>query len=252
MIFKRVWRSMKEEFKQRFVLNRTYLPRESQFGADEQMIRREDYSMSADLIAPVANPNISSVTMKLQTATAVKQSAASTPGYDLAEVELIWLDNLEVENVNIIYPGPGKVPPDHMAPNPKAMVENLKNQREQMKLEAKKIEWANQLMETQRVNNAKIRLLEAQALKAASEANAADAQTKIEAFNQLIEMHTQLGEQLNQRIATLLGESDGTSNDGAGVRGVEGKSGNQGDSGVSVSMPGGVEVSVGQGAAQPR
>jgi len=147
MIFKRVWRSMKEEFQQRFKLNRIYLPRSTAFGSDNQVIRREDYSMASDQIAPVANPNVSSVTMKLQTALMVKQSAMATPGYDIAETERTWLDNLEVENVNIIYPGPGKVPQGHEAPNPKAAVEMMKLQGKQMEVEAKKMQWANELME---------------------------------------------------------------------------------------------------------
>lgn len=252
MIFKRVWRSMKEEFKQRFALNRTYLPRSSKFGSGDEMIRREDYiAAAADLIAPVANPNVSSITMKLQTAGAVKQSAMATPGYDLAEVERVWLDNLEVENVDVIYPGPGKVPEGHQAPNPKAAVEMIKQQSVKLKLEAEKMKWANHLMEAQRLNSAKIRLLEAQAMKAASEAHGAQAALQIEAFEQLLKMHEQLGDQMNKQISTLLGEGDGSENsDGGGVSGSQGQSGNAGDSSVSVSVPGGSQVSVGDGAAQ--
>lgn len=252
MIFKRVWRSMKEEFKIRFMLNRVYLPRSTTFGSENQVIRREDYSMSSDLIAPVANPNISSVTMRMQTALMVKQASMGTPGYDIAETERNWLDNLEVENVNQVYPGPGKVPQGHEAPNPKAAVEMMKLQGIQMKLEADKMKWANQLMADQRLNNAKIKLLEAQAMAAVADANAADAATKIEAFEQLIQMHEQMGDQLNKRIATLLGEGDGKTSDGGGVSGVEGEHGDQGNSNVSVSMPGGVKVAVGGGAAQSR
>ena len=252
MIFKRVWRSMKEEFKQRFALNRIYLPRSFKFGSGEETIRREDYiAAAADLIAPVANPNVSSVTMKLQTALAVKQSAMATPGYDIAEVEKIWLENMEVENISVIYPGPGKVPPEHTAPNPKAAVEQMKLQGIQMKLEAEKMKWANHLMEEQRLNSAKIRLLEAQAIQAAADADATKAATHIEAFEQLLKLHEQLGDQMNKQISTLLGEGDGSKgSDGGGVSQSEGKSGDEGDSGVSVEVPGGSKVTVGDGATQ--
>jgi hypothetical protein len=92
--------------------------------------------------------------------------------------------------------------------------------------------------------------MEAQAMKAASEANAADAALKIEAFDRLIQMHKDYGDMLNKRIAALTGEGNaGESSDGGGVRGMEGKSGDQGDSSVSVKVPGGSEVSVGNGAA---
>jgi chaperonin GroES len=252
MIFKRVWRSMKEEFKQRFTLNRIYLPRSAKFGSGEEVIRREDYiAAAADLIAPVANPNVSSVIMRLQTAMAVKQAAAGTPGYDISEVEKVWLDNLEVENVDVIYPGPGKVPQANQAPNPKAAVEQMKLQGIQMKLEAEKMKWANHLMEEQRLNTAKIRLIEAQAMKAASEAHGAQAALQIEAFEQLLKMHEQLGDQMNKQISTLLGEGDGSENsDGGGVSQSQSKSGDESDSSVSVSVPGGSKVSVGDGAAK--
>lgn len=252
MIFKRVWRSMKEEFKQRFALNRVYLPRSFKFGSGNTTVRREDYiAAAADLISPVANPNVSSITMKLQTAMAVKQAAMGTPGYDIAEVERIWLDNLEVENIGVIYPGPGKVPQENMAPNPKAAVEQMKLQGIQMKLDAEKMKWANHLMEEQRLNTAKIRLIEAQAMKAASEAHGAQAALQIEAFEQLLKMHEQLGDQMNKQISSLLGEGDGTKGaDGGGVSQSQSKSGDQGDSNVSVSVPGGSEVSVGAGASK--
>lgn len=252
MIFKRVWRSMKEEFKQRFNLNRIYLPRSTKFGSDEQTIRREDYSAAkADLIAPVANPNVSSITMKLQTAMAVKQSAMATPGYDIPEVERIWLENLEVENIEVIYPGPGKVEQGHEAPNPKAAVEMLKLQGVKMKVDAEKMKWANHLMEDQRLNNAKIHLLEAQAMAAAADADGAQAAMKIEAFEQLLKLHNELGDQMNKRISALLGEGNGeSSSDGGGVSGMDGQSSDSGDTGVSVSVPGGSKVSVGPGGAK--
>jgi hypothetical protein len=254
MIFKRVWRSMKEEFKQRFALNRIYLPRSFKFGSSNQTISREDYiAAAADMIAPVANPNVSSITMKLQTAGAVKQSAMSTPGYDISEVERIWLDNLEVENIDVIYPGPGKVPQENQAPNPKAAVEMLKLQGVQMKIEAEKMKWANHLMEEQRLNNAKIRLLEAQAMKAASEAHGAQAALQIEAFEQLLKMHEELGDRMNKQISALLGEGDGSKDSKrGGVSQSESESGDKGSNSVSLEVPGGSKVSVGNGAAQSR
>lgn len=250
MIYKRVWRAMKAEFKVRYNINRVTLPSTENFGHGKDFIRREDYTGSPDQVAPVANPNVSSTVMKLSTAMTVKQSAMGTPGYDLAEVERQFLEVLEVDNVDQVYPGPGKVPPGHEAPNPKAAVEMLKLQGKQMDIKAKQQQWANELMAEQQLNQAKIKLLEAQAMKAAAEAQGAQAAAQIEAFEQLINAHKEYGDMLNKRVATMLGGGDGQSNDGEGVSNMEGKSGNSSDSGVSVNVPGGSEVSVGSGSAK--
>lgn len=256
MSYKAVWRCMKQEFRRRFELNRDFLKQEEKFGSGQEFIRKEDYSVNSDFIAPVANPNITSIMMKTTQAAAVKQSAMTTPGYDLYEVELRFLDTLEIEDVGIIYPGPGKVPEGHSPVNPKVAVEQMKMQLGQMKIQEAKMKWANELMEEQRLNNAKIKLLEAQAMAAAADANAVIAAQKIEAFEQLIQMHSEYGDQLNKRISALLGEGGEGDNqqtdDGGGLRKLEGQQSNaSGAKPVSVQVPGGSQVSVGGGGVQP-
>lgn len=249
--FKSVWRSMKNEFQLRFNLNKNFCREHQDFGPAKDFIRAEDYTVNPEQIAPVANPNISSASMKMQTATMVKQSAMATPGYDIYEVEKQWLEAQEVEGIDIIYPGPGKVPQEHMAPNPKAAVEQMKLQGIQMKLEAEKMKWAHELQEEHRLNEAKIRLLEAQALKAASEAQGSAAAQLIEAYNDLIQMHKSTNDMINKRIQALAGEGGEDDSDGGSVSGVEGKSNDSGDSsGVSLQVPGGSNVAVDSGSVQ--
>jgi chaperonin GroES len=249
MTFKRFWRSMKEELKRRYDLNREYMPvGQKNFGPGDDFIRREDYTGNPDQIAPVANPRITSTVMRVNQAIIVKQASAATPGYDIAEVEKSFLESIEIEGIERVYPGPGKVPPEHTMPNPKAMVEQMKLQAKQLDIRSKQLEWANRLMEERRVNDAKIRLMEAQALKAASEANAADAAQKIEAFNQLIEMHKSYGEQMQANIKALLGGGSGEDSNGGGVRDMEDSSSQRDDSSVSLKVPGGSNVSVGNGS----
>src|SRR5208282_554054 len=79
MIFKRVWRSMREEFKKLYKLNKQFLISHKDFGAGNDFIRREDYSGNVDQIAPVADPNITSTTMQIYQAAAVHQLAFTTP-----------------------------------------------------------------------------------------------------------------------------------------------------------------------------
>ncbi len=60
MIFKRVWRSLKEEFKKLYGLNAMYLRTHQTFGPNSEMVMREDYIGDPDQIAPVANPAVTS------------------------------------------------------------------------------------------------------------------------------------------------------------------------------------------------
>jgi chaperonin GroES len=250
MIFKRVWRCMKEEFKRRYEINAHYLDLSVKFGSGEDFIRKEDYTGSPDQIAPVANPRITSAIMRVTQSTAVKQASVGTSGYDIYEVEKAWLHSMEVEGIDIIYPGPGKVSPEHTFTNPKVAVEQLKVQAIQMKVQAEMQKFANQLLEDQRVNNAEIQLLQAQAAKAATEADAAKAASTLQTFQMLIDARMKMGDMVNKRIQALLGGGSNAGSDGGGVRGLEGPSEHEGDSSVSLKVPGGSQVSVGNGAAK--
>jgi len=88
-IYKRVWRSMKEEFKKLYMLNRVFLPMTTSFGEAESKVLREDYLGDPNRISPVADPSITSESQRLQQAMAIKQAAATTPGYNPMEVEKI-------------------------------------------------------------------------------------------------------------------------------------------------------------------
>lgn len=62
-IYKRIFRSMKKEFKKLFRLNAIYLPDEEYFNFNdsEQFIARDDYNMGDIAIAPVADPNATDI-----------------------------------------------------------------------------------------------------------------------------------------------------------------------------------------------
>lgn len=254
MIFKRVWRSMKEEFKKRYRLNGKFLNLSQNFGPSGDFIRKEDYRGSPDQIAPVANPRMSSLVLRIQQATAVKQSAMATPGYSVPDVEKEWLRALEVEPIDRLYPGPDKVPP---LPNPKAMVEQMKLQGQQMKIEAEKQEWANKLMEERRMNNAKIAQLEAQSIKLMAEAQATGTTeqvsviaAKIKAFEAMIQAHKDYGEMVNDRIKALMGGEGGQTSDATGVSRANGQSLDAGAQGVPAAGAGQAGPPMGAGTIQ--
>ena len=219
MIFKRVWRSMKEEFKKLYKLNSTYLPMTLHYGGKEDIIRQEDYKANADLIVPVADPNVTSSSQRITQAQLLREAAHTVPGYDVALVEKNFLRALKVDGIEVFYPGADKVPP---LPNPKMQLEEMKLNAKKMQLEHDQMKWTNTLMEERRVNNAKIAHLEAQCIQILKEVGEADAEMRLKEFDasiQALKMH-------NDMIDSRLKAMGDSSNEGerSGIPGMGGAS----------------------------
>ena len=182
-ILKRLWRGMKDEFRKIYRLNALFLPETTHFGEAGAEIDREAYFGSAAQIVPAADPNSSSPTQRAQTAVAIKQAASTTPGYDLKEVERNFLRALRVDSIDRLYPGPDKIPPP---PNPKMVIEQGKQQVAMARLQQEQQKFMAEMVEQQRVNEAKILQLEAQAAKLLADANGVDLGHEIAALNAAI------------------------------------------------------------------
>jgi len=221
MIFKRVWRSMKEEFKKLHKLNSMYLPQKQSFGTGKSYALREDYKGNADLVVPVADPNIVSRATRIAQAGGMRTAAMQVPGYNVPEVEKNFLRALGVEEVDKFYPGADKVPP---LPNPKAALEQLKLQGKQMEVQAKVQMFKMQLMEERRKMNAEIAKLEAEALKLMADAQVEHAALRLEMFDKIINAFKIRSDMINERLEALKGEEG----DGGGVQKLESGPGNAG------------------------
>lgn len=201
-IFKRLWRSSKEEFQKLFKLNGIFLPLDMpQVGG----ATRKDYLGSEKAIAPVADPNVTSETQRVQLAAAVKAAAQTTPGYNKDEVERRYLRALQVEGIEQLFPGTAGTPPPK---DPKVALQELKEQgatqRLQMELQAQQQEFAMTLMEERRVNNAKILDLMASADEAAANAQSEQAYAQVAMVNAEITKLKSRNEVVNSRIDALL------------------------------------------------
>jgi hypothetical protein len=198
-IFKRVWRSMKEEFKKLYILNGIYLPETGQSypGGKAQ---KADYLPSPTDIVPAADPKVVSEMQRIQIAAAVADRASKTPGYDPEAVEKNLLRAWRVEGATSLYPGIAKFPPQ--GEDPKVTIQKMKQQDHQLKVKQDNIQFALTLMEDQRVNNAKILELRANALKLSEDARseqawatvaAVEASVKaLEAHNNTIMKHIEM------------------------------------------------------------
>ena len=224
-IYKRIWRSMKEEFKKLYRLNSVFLPETTMFGEQQDRILREFYKGDPNRITPVADPSITSEQQRMQQAMALKQAAMTTPGYNIPEVERNYLRALHVDNVDIVYPGPEKLPPPV---NPKVQIEQLKQQTKQLTLQADMQQFVAELIETRRLNNAKILQLEAQAAKLLAEADGVDAGHQIAAFDAAIGALKAQDQSVRGQIETMMKimEKENETSDRAGVEGVAAAPGN--------------------------
>ena len=215
-IFKRVWRSMKEECKKLYKLNAVYLPTVTSFGPEGTKALREDYKGDPNRIIPSADPAVTSDEEQMRQAVALKQAAMTTPGYDPVAVERNYLRALKIDSPETYYPGPDKVP---AGKDPKIALQELKNAAEAAKLKQDQMQFLIATMEEQRVNTATIENLRAQSAKYLAEVRGAEAGQQIAAFDSALGALKSHDEALRARIELMMKSMEsgnGTSKPGEG------------------------------------
>lgn len=105
-IFKRVYRSMRSEFRKLYNLNAVYLDPQQYFEYQDSDIQilRTDYTADPKDLIPAADPNAFSNKEKTEKAILIKQNAMQTPGYDPIQVEKLWLEAMDIPNARQLYP----------------------------------------------------------------------------------------------------------------------------------------------------
>lgn len=221
VVFKRVWRSMKEEFKKRHGLNALFLAPERKFGTGGAFIRREDYSSNPDLVVPVADPNVTSSGARFMQAQAVRAASQQVPGYDPQEVEKNFLRAMRIEGIDKLYPGPDKVPP---APNPLVQKEEMRLKAKLMELQHDKWKTVVELMKSREHLDAQIMKLRAESLAIIKKVGVDNAAMQLKAFEASISALESYSTIVNERIQALAG---GSENDGGeGISGMAKPAGN--------------------------
>ena len=203
-LFKRVWRSMKDEFKKLYILNGQFLPTSVSYG-EGYSVGREDYLGSPYDICPAADPNITSDAMELQRIGNIKASAATTPGYDIEEVERRFLRAMRVDSPDTLYPGLEKFPP---SPSEKLQIENMRLQEKTLRLQWDQQKFAAELMEEQRVNNAQIIRLEAEAAARLQDVQGDAEDRMVALINAELGLRKNQDESLRKRIDLIMKNVD--------------------------------------------
>lgn len=233
-IFKRIWRSMKEEFKKLHRLNAVHLPINYTFGQGNS-VRREDYLSNADLVVPSADPNITSLAMRFFQAQSIREASQQVAGYDIEYVERNFLRAMRVEAIDRFYPGPDKVPPPV---NPKIAVAEMQLKIKQLALQDSRQQWILSLMEQRRLNTAQIIKLQADAAVAIAGIDERMAALRLQHLQLILDTMQAQNDSINERIEALnLGE--GNSNEGGNESGGSNASSQR----ARIAAPGSTEES---------
>lgn len=198
-LFKRVWRCMKDEFSKIYILNARYLPVERNFGNGK--ISREDFMGDPSHVVPTADPNVVSESMRVQLALTISERARMIPGYDIAATERNLHQAMQLQGAEALYPGPDKVPP---LPNPKVQVEQMKLEFKKQELQLQQQQFMATLQEEQKVNQAKIIQLIAQAESLAADAQSTEQGHQIALIESMIGMMKLRNEHIKTHIDAAL------------------------------------------------
>ena len=200
-IFKRIWRSMKEEFGKLYILNALYMPYDVTYGDKGDKITQADYRGDPGKIVPVADPNVTSDTALFQQAQAVKASSMQTAGYDPEEVERFFLRSLKVGNVDALFPGPKKMPPGK---SEKIQIEEMRTQLGMAKLQQANMQFAAELMEEQRMHNAEIDAIKGKLMLEAQSIQTDVGDQQVNMLNAMLNMHETRSKALETKIKAVL------------------------------------------------
>ena len=239
-IFKRIWRSMKMEFKKLFILNAKHLSATSKtyYGGADDFVTQADYKQAGLNIIPVADPNIMSDQARLAQAQLLLQVAQNNPLYDQDEVNKRFLRAIKITDIDKVYKGTQNQPPQQ--PSEKMQVELLKAQIKTQDLTLKKLQFISSLVEQRRMNEAKIIEIYAQAKLLEEQAGGAQTDQDLAKFKAMIDALESVNSVINQNIQQTQGELNepGSESGGSGPEsgtppGLEGPPNDQADNGMA-------------------
>ena len=189
-IFKRTYRSLRDEFRKQYRLNQLYITDTIYFTDARDAngtVLVQDYTGDNSAIRPAADPHIISDSQRVLQAQQLAERSVAVPGYNRYEVEKRFLQAIKIPAIDVVYPdpkGPNAVPP---TPNPKVMVEQIRGQTKLQEAQLKLKMEAMKLQEEAMLNQAKIQQLQAQAVKLLAEAQG------VESGHQIALIEAQIG-----------------------------------------------------------
>lgn len=255
-IYKRTYRSMKKEFRLIYRLNYLAKPPSGKFDyADESgqggFALWTDYFESNKAIVPAADPTIASKEKLLARDMQVFQLSGTVPGFNRYAVTKRVLDDMEVPNIDEIFPKPGTPGAQQPSPPPPVQVAQIKANIEMAKLQSADRRHQLEMMEEARLNQAKILNLESQALKLRAEAGVAQNDQLIGLMDQELKAAKQFQDQLTSAIDSYTKVFEATTQAQGAGNGASGSPDQGGMGGVAPPAGDAAVPGVPAGASQP-
>lgn len=169
-IFKRTYRSLKDEFKKLYRLNQLYMQGVQEYDGEtgNNFIDAEDYNGSASDVRPSADPNIVSDSQRMMQSQAML--AIAGPDMNMYEVKRNYLKALKVTNIDAVLPdpkGPNAIKP---GPSEKVQIEMMRQQAKAADSQLQAKLTVMKLAQQVELQQAKIHKLEADAILAIEQA----------------------------------------------------------------------------------
>jgi len=172
-IFKRTYRSLKQEFRKLYRLNQLYMVEDFKLGS--LVISVDDYNEDIKTIVPAADPNMVTDSQKMMQASTVLNMATSGPGFNMYEAQRRMLIALKVEDIESVLPDPKGPNAIQQAPHYKVQEAQVKAEAKMQEIQAKiQIAMAEMQQNADKIA-AEIANLEADTLKLRVEAAGVDA-----------------------------------------------------------------------------
>lgn len=249
-IYKRMWRSLRDEFRRLYYFNGLYLPEAGyQYAGGDGLARRSDFLGLSGGVVPVADPTILSDQQRFMQMQALMNLAKDNPRYNQDVLNINYLKALKIPNIEALYytEKSGKVAPSQ--PSEKLQVEQLKVQLALKELEWKKLQFIASLLEQRRLNEAKIVELYSQAAWLEQQAGGIDAANRIAEFQAKIDAIKTMQDSIDGQLSVLKGigydAGSGSANNGGGVSRMEGPPGDSIFAGMGSEQTGGPQGGLG-------
>jgi chaperonin GroES len=234
-IHKRIYRSLKSEFKKLAKLNRDYMDDEYYFRVldVEQVAIRSDYNEKDLDVVPVADPGQGTDIQRMAKAQALLQMKGA-PGINDWEIVHNYLEAIKIDNIERIHPEEGKEKSGQQPPNPDMI-------KIQLDAEVKKHELA---LKGEK-QSAEVALIDAQIEHTRADTLLKVAQAEAAELGPQLEYYRQFAEQLGQENDTLRQSMEERMNNEnineSGISGLEEPI----DNGAGVQVPSGVSPELG-------
>ena len=234
-IFKRIYRSLNEEIRKVYRLNQLYLPQEFKYSGSAVLAK--DYQDAPTDLRPSSDPHVVSDVQRIMQAETLKQTALTTPGFNVYKVMRRYLEALKVPNIEEVLPDPKGPNAIQQGPDVKVQVEQIKAEERKLSLETKFKLGVLKLQNEAELNRGKIMKMEAEAVKAIEEAGGIRTGHDIAMLDAKIGAAKAHQEGILKSIELMMKATEGAIEYDNNARGVLGLGGQPSDQGTQESTP---------------